>query len=105
MNKSIYGLKQAPKAWYDVLNKSLISMGFKPLQNEPCIFIFTRQNGDKYFLFLYVDDTLIAGKDKSFIDSLVRMIQAKHSIKILGEPKFILGLKLTRCNNGNILID
>jgi len=105
MNKSIYGLKQAPKAWYDVLNKSLISMGFKPLQNEPCIFIFTRQNGDKYFLFLYVDDTLIAGKEKSFIDSLVKMIQAKHSIKILGEPKFILGLKLTRCNNGNILID
>ena len=105
MNKSIYGLKQAPKAWYDVLNKSLITMGFFPLQNEPCIYIFTRQNGDKYFLFLYVDDTLIAGKDKMFIDSLIKMIQSKHSIKVLGEPKFILGLKLTRCNDGNIIID
>jgi hypothetical protein len=56
-------------------------------------------------LFLYVDDTLIAGKDKSFIDSLVKMIQARHSIKILGDPNFILGLKLTKCPNGNILID
>ena len=105
MNKSIYGLKQAPKAWYDILNKSLIDMGFKPLVNEPCIYIFTRQNGEKYYLFLYVDDTLIAGKDKSFIDSLVRMIQSRHSIKVLGEPNVILGLKLTRCSNGNILID
>jgi hypothetical protein len=33
------------------------------------------------------------------------MIQSKHAIKILGEPKFILGLKLSRCTNGNIIID
>jgi hypothetical protein len=105
MNKSIYGLKQAPKAWYDVLNKSLMSMEFVPLQNEPCIFIYTRDNGEKYFLYLYVDDTLIAGKDQEFLLSLVRRIEAKHEIKVIGIPKFILGLSLNRCNNGNIIID
>jgi hypothetical protein len=105
MNKSIYGLKQAPKNWYELLNKSLIKLGFKPLVAEPCIYIYTRENGDRYFLFVYVDDTLLAGKELSFIHVLIKMIQKVHGVKIIGEPKFILGLKLTRCHNGNILID
>ena len=105
INKSIYGLKQAPKAWFEKLNKSLIELQFTPLQYEPCIFIYTRSENEKYYLFLYVDDTLIAGKDLDFIKYLVSLIQAKHDIKIIGEPKFILGIKLTRCNNGDILMD
>jgi hypothetical protein len=105
MNKSIYGLKQAPKQWFEVLNKNLIIIGFIPLKYEPCIYIYTRDNGDKYFLFLYVDDTLIAGKDKEFIMELIRIIKTKHEIKVLGEPNVIIGLKLTRCVDGNILID
>jgi len=105
MNKSIYGLKQAPKNWYQLLNKTLIKLKFKPLLSEPCIYIFTRENGDKYYMFVYVDDTLLAGKDLAFINMLVKLIQKEHGVKILGEPKFILGLKLTRCLNGDILVD
>ena len=105
INKTIYGLKQAPKAWYDELNKSLISLGFVPLVHEPCIFIHTRANGEKYYMFLYVDDTLIAGKDNDYIYHLLSLIQKKHDIDIMGEPNVMLGLKLTKCPNGNIIID
>ena len=105
INKTIYGLKQAPKAWYDELNNTLISLDFIPLVHEPCIFIHIRSNGEKYFMFLYVDDTLIAGKDNDYIYHLLSLIQKKHDIDIMGEPNVMLGLKLTRCPNGNIIID
>ena len=36
--KSLYGLKQASKAWFDTINPFLLSLGFQPLDSDPCIY-------------------------------------------------------------------
>ena len=38
LNKAIYGLKQASRAWYDELRHYLLSQGFTPTVLDPFIF-------------------------------------------------------------------
>jgi hypothetical protein len=36
LDRSIYGLKQAPKIWYELLNDCLTSFGFEPVCADQC---------------------------------------------------------------------
>lgn len=61
LNRALYGLKQAGRAWYEELSKVLLSLGFKKLASEPCV--FTRQGVKGKVdasIAVYVDDMLIS---------------------------------------------
>ncbi|OQE13383.1 hypothetical protein PENFLA_c049G00360 [Penicillium flavigenum] len=51
--QALYGLGQAGHLWYETLAAALKSIGFKPLEEEPCIWI----HYEKQIWILYVDDT------------------------------------------------
>lgn len=57
--KSLYGLRQAPRAWHSKLSQVLQSVGFQPLQTEPCIFI---DKNKQTYVCTNVDDGLICGR-------------------------------------------
>ena len=38
LQKAIYGLKQASRAWYDELRHYLLSQGFSPTVSDPSLF-------------------------------------------------------------------
>ena len=38
LNKALYGIKQAPRAWYDTLKEFLMTKGFKPGSHDPTLF-------------------------------------------------------------------
>ena len=58
LNKAIYGLKQASRAWYDELCQDLLSQGFKPTISDLSLFHFSSTKGLIY-LIIYVDDIII----------------------------------------------
>ena len=61
LNKSIYGLKQAPKNWNEKFSKYLKSVGFDDTDDDPCVYY----NNDKSMIItLFVDDGLVAGKNE-----------------------------------------
>jgi hypothetical protein len=55
LKKSLYGLKQSPRPWYKRFDSFMLSHGFKQ----------SNYNGSAIYLLLYVDDMLIAVKNKS----------------------------------------
>ncbi|MBW0499248.1 hypothetical protein O181_038963 [Austropuccinia psidii MF-1] len=61
LKKAIYGLRQAPLAWYDCLKKWLTSVGFRVCILDPCIFF--RRDEPSIWLYLHVDDLGVFGKD------------------------------------------
>ena len=69
LHKSLYGLRQAPRAWYERLKGELSSLGFEPLEGEPSLYMW--RDGDNYSLIdVHVDDMLIAtssSADTAFI--------------------------------------
>ena len=62
LNKSIYGLKQAAKNWYESLANLLIKNGFQRSRNDYCLFVRKEEDGTFSYILLWVDDIIIAGE-------------------------------------------
>ena len=69
LRKAIYGLKQAPWAWYDALRTFLVSLGFVTSRADTSLFILRRPSHTVYFL-VYVDDLIITGSDLALVAKL-----------------------------------
>ncbi|XP_019261036.1 PREDICTED: uncharacterized protein LOC109238990 [Nicotiana attenuata] len=58
LKKAIYGLRQAPRAWYLELRSYLLSCGFTNAHSDNSLFIY--HCGDSLLFFLvYVDDIIV----------------------------------------------
>ena len=62
LHKSVYGLKQSPRAWYDKFSNFLLEFGFVCSKKDPSLFIYARDKAVIYLL-LYVDDMVITGNN------------------------------------------
>ncbi|GKA27062.1 retrovirus-related pol polyprotein from transposon TNT 1-94 [Tanacetum coccineum] len=59
LKKALYGLKHAPRAWYDLLYGFLLSNGFSKGVIDPTL--FTMKSGHDIFIVqIYVDDIIFA---------------------------------------------
>jgi hypothetical protein len=58
LHKSLYRLKQAPRAWYSRFATYLITLGFIKAKSDTSLFIFYH-NSDTIYLLLYVDDIIL----------------------------------------------
>jgi len=103
LNKAIYGLKQAGRMWNFKINDTLLELGFNRCKSEPCVYIKKdRNNNIICILAIYVDDILIAGKNKE-INKIREEIKSKFELSDIGEIDFIIGIKFVKCNDGYIL--
>ncbi|GJZ28130.1 putative reverse transcriptase domain-containing protein [Tanacetum coccineum] len=59
LNKALFGLKQAPRAWYDLLLSFLLSHKFSKGTVDPTLFI-RREGTDILLVQIYVDDIIFA---------------------------------------------
>jgi transposase InsO family protein len=91
LNKAIYGLKQAPRAWYFTISKFLQSLGFKPCDSDPSVFV----NGDLQ-ISVYVDDLLIFGKDRDKVRDLKKALSNRFEMEDLGPCSWYLGIDIQR---------
>ena len=56
LKKALYGLNQAPRAWYNHIDSYLIQNGFQRSDCEPTLYIKANQQGNMLIVCLYVDD-------------------------------------------------
>ena len=73
----------------------MLSRGFKRSNYDSCVYLKT-VNGSVIYLLLYVDDMLIAAKDKSEIAKLKAQLSKEFEMKDLGAAKKILGMEIIR---------
>lgn len=102
MIKSIYGLRQAPRAWYDKFASKLLELGFNISASDPSLFIYAHGN-TRLYLLLYVDDIIITGNQPSAITSLIRGLSAAFHMKDMGPLTYFLGITIRRSNQGIFL--
>ena len=63
LNKSLYGLKQSPRQWYKWFDSFMIKARYNQCEYDSCVYF--KQNDDLTYLLLYVDDMLIAARNKT----------------------------------------
>ncbi|GJV16807.1 putative ribonuclease H-like domain-containing protein [Tanacetum coccineum] len=98
-NSVLYGLHQAPKAWYETLSTYLLDNGFKRGQIDKTLFI-KRVKGDILLVQVYVDDIIFGSTRKEMCTQFEKMMHKRFQMSSMGELTFFLGLQVTQKNDG-----
>ncbi|GBM51785.1 Retrovirus-related Pol polyprotein from transposon TNT 1-94 [Araneus ventricosus] len=93
LNKSFYGLKQAPKQWFHKFQQFMNKVKFKQSTSDPCIFI-RKEKGRKIIICLYVDDLLIAGSDPDEVKTVINLLQNEFEMSKSAPATEFLGIRL-----------
>ncbi|GKD13535.1 putative ribonuclease H-like domain-containing protein, partial [Tanacetum coccineum] len=72
--KALYGLHQAPRAWYDTLATYLLSNGFQRGQIDQTLFI-KRHKGHILLVQIYVDDIIFRYTIKELCDEFQKLVK------------------------------
>nr|GEZ94760.1 putative ribonuclease H-like domain-containing protein [Tanacetum cinerariifolium] len=92
--KALYGLHQAPRAWYKVLATYLLENGFQRGTIDQTLFI-KKQKRDILLVQIYVDDIIFGATNKDLCRSFEKLIKDKFQMSSIGELTFFLGLQQT----------
>ncbi|GJS70473.1 retrovirus-related pol polyprotein from transposon TNT 1-94 [Tanacetum coccineum] len=74
LKKALYGLKRAPRAWYDMLSSFLLSQDFSKGSVDPTLFI-CREGKELLLVQIYVDDIIFAASTPELCDLFAKIIQ------------------------------
>ncbi|GJT01217.1 putative ribonuclease H-like domain-containing protein [Tanacetum coccineum] len=97
--KALYGLHQAPRAWYDTLATYLLSNGFQRGQIDQTLFI-KRHKGHILLVQIYVDDIIFGSTKKELCDEFEKLMKDKFQMSSMGELTFFLGLQVQQKKKG-----
>ena len=92
LHKSLYGLKQSPRAWFDKFNTYLMEFGFTCSIPDPSLFVYAKGK-DVILLLLYVDVMLITGNNSETLASLLAELNKQFKMKDLGQMHYFLGIQ------------
>nr|GEW38455.1 ribonuclease H-like domain, reverse transcriptase, RNA-dependent DNA polymerase [Tanacetum cinerariifolium] len=99
VEKTLYGLRQASRAWYETLSTYLLDNGFKKGHIDKTLFI-KRNKGDILLAQVYVDDIVFGSTKKEMCDSFEILMHEKFQISSMGELTFFLGLQVKQKKEG-----
>ena len=93
--KSLYGLKQAGRRWYQRLVQIMEALGFKRCDVDQAVF-YRRKGATLIIVLVHVDDCTIAGTSITLILRFKIEIAKFVTITDLGELHWILGIEVKR---------
>ena len=92
LNRALYGLRQAPRAWHQTLKQELKSLGFRESHADPSLFL----GDDRVYLLTYVDDILIAAPSLAAVATVKSKLLQKFEARDLGDASLFLNMSITR---------
>ncbi|GKA43768.1 retrovirus-related pol polyprotein from transposon TNT 1-94 [Tanacetum coccineum] len=102
LKKALFGLKQAPHVWYDLLSKFILSQEFSKGIVDPTLFIKS-QGKDILLVQIYVDDIIFASSTPELCDQFSKIMCSKFKMSMMGKISFFLGLQISQSPRGIFL--
>ncbi|GJV19842.1 putative ribonuclease H-like domain-containing protein [Tanacetum coccineum] len=99
VEKALYGLHQAPRAWYEALSTYLLDNGFQRVKIDNTLFII-RHKGDIFLVQVYVDDIIFGSTKKELCNAFEKLMHEKFQMSSMGELTFFLGLQVKQKKDG-----
>jgi hypothetical protein len=94
LKKSLYGLPESGKNWYDEITSSFLDFGLKPCTGSSCVFY-----KDGLIVLLYVDDILLASNSARELDEFENFLGKRYHVKA-GRLNDFLGIKIKETEQG-----
>ncbi|GJR80041.1 retrovirus-related pol polyprotein from transposon TNT 1-94 [Tanacetum coccineum] len=97
--KALYGLHQAPRAWYATLSTFLEEHGYRRGTIDKTLFI-KKDKKDIMLVQVYVDDIIFGSTRKSWCDEFEALMKGRFQMSSMGELIFFLGLQVKQKTDG-----
>ncbi|GJW18597.1 putative ribonuclease H-like domain-containing protein [Tanacetum coccineum] len=97
--KALYGLHQAPRAWYATLSTFLEEHGYRRGSIDKTLFI-KKNKKDIMLVQVYVDDIIFGSTKKSWCDEFETLMKGRFQMSSMGELTFFLGLQVKQSQTG-----
>ncbi|GJZ37516.1 putative ribonuclease H-like domain-containing protein, partial [Tanacetum coccineum] len=97
--KALYGLHQAPRAWYATLSTFLLKNGYRRGTIDKTLFI-KKDSKDIILVQVYVDDIIFGSTKKAWCDEFEDLMQSEFEMSSMGELTFFLGLQVEQRSDG-----
>ncbi|GJR73918.1 putative ribonuclease H-like domain-containing protein [Tanacetum coccineum] len=91
VEKALYGLHQAPRAWYETLSTYLLDNEFQRGKINKTLFI-KRYKGDILLVQVYVDDIIFGSTNKKLCIAFEKLMHERFQMSSIRELTFILGI-------------
>ncbi|GJY30030.1 putative ribonuclease H-like domain-containing protein [Tanacetum coccineum] len=99
VEKALYGLYQAPRAWYETFSTYLLENGFRRGTIDKTLFI-KKDKGDILLVQVYVDDIIFGSTKKSLCIKFEQTMHKRFQMSSMGELTFFLRLQVQLENDG-----
>ena len=95
LKKSLYGLTQSPRMWYQKFDTYIQGLGFVRSKVDHCVYY--KQVGEHFiYVVLYVNDMLLVENNMEVIKEVKTQLSSKFDMKDLGAANLILGMEFKR---------
>ncbi|GJX15600.1 putative ribonuclease H-like domain-containing protein [Tanacetum coccineum] len=91
VEKALYGLHQAPRAWYETLSTYLLDNRFQRGKIDKTLFI-KRHKGDILLVQVYVDDIIFGSTKKELCNAFEKLMNEKYHM-VLWETYILFGFQ------------
>jgi hypothetical protein len=102
LDKSLYGLKQSGRVWYQTLQNHLQANGFTNCSLDRCAFI-KRSGVDVIIVLVYVDDLIYTASNTKMMEEFKTVMSSKFKMKDLGSVEYVVGLRVRSTKNATHL--
>jgi hypothetical protein len=99
LKKTLYGLKQALRAWSDKIGQYLVTSGFQTSNANFSLYVKKTDHGI-IVIVIYVDDLIITRDSDADIFDLKKLLKQKFEMKDLGELRYFLGIEVVQSPKG-----
>ncbi|GKA67546.1 putative ribonuclease H-like domain-containing protein [Tanacetum coccineum] len=97
--KALYGLHQAPRAWYARLSAFLLQHNYRRGTIDKTLFI-KKDSRDILLVQVYVDDIIFGSTNKAWCDDFEVLMKGEFEMSAMGEMTFFLGLQVKQLPDG-----
>ncbi|GJW36679.1 uncharacterized mitochondrial protein-like protein [Tanacetum coccineum] len=103
VEKALYGLHQAPRAWYEILlglKDFMMILELLLLRKIDKTLFIRRDKGDILLVQVYIDDIIFGSTKKSLCTEFETMMHKKFQMSSMGKLTFFLGLQVKQKEDG-----
>ncbi|GJS84793.1 putative ribonuclease H-like domain-containing protein [Tanacetum coccineum] len=97
--KALYGLHQAPRAWYARLSAFLLQHNYRRGTIDKTLFI-KKDSRDILLVQVYVDDIIFGSTNKAWCEEFEVLMKGEFEMSAMGEMNFFLGLQVKQLPDG-----
>ena len=95
LKKSLYGLRQSPRAWYEKIHQFFAEEGFYRSHADHSLYI-KQSSSFLLIVIIYVDDLIMLSSDLTVLQELKSRLEEEFDMSDIGELHFFLGVQMER---------